>query len=139
MSLIDTTGSNLMTIDRPSTGSNSSREQFFESNYTALRKQPPMRWMRQLPSSSRMDGIRTLCESAYWHRKNRPRRLGSGISTNRLHKATNKPVPRRLVWVVNRRVLVQQVFRLANRLQEKLVSSGASDNSLADLRGGLAS
>ncbi|HET6217167.1 MAG TPA: type I-U CRISPR-associated helicase/endonuclease Cas3, partial [Acidobacteriaceae bacterium] len=54
-----------------------------------------------------------------------------------LDRTTAKPVPRRLVWVVNRRVLVQQVFRLADRLQEKLNNEN-TDDFLADVRAGLA-
>jgi hypothetical protein len=129
-----------MTVESMSTGSNGSREQFFESNYTALREQPPMRWMRRL----------FLRLTDGWHPNLVDLPTGTGktdlvviwvlaLAWYGLRKATNRPVPRRLVWVVNRRVLVQQVFRLANRLQEKLVSSQAGDNSLADLRRGLES
>lgn len=49
------------------------------------------------------------------------------------------PVPRRLVWVVNRRVLVQQVFTVAHQLREKLAAGGAVSDvqiGLADLCGG---
>lgn len=44
-------------------------------------------------------------------------------------------VPRRLVWVVNRRVLVQQVFRIAEKIQEKLAATTAPE--LGDVRAGL--
>ncbi len=44
-------------------------------------------------------------------------------------------VPRRLVWVVNRRVLVQQVFGLAGELRRKLTNTGLSE--LDDVRTGL--
>lgn len=102
--------------NRSPIGSNSSREQFFESNYAALREQPPMRWMRRL-FLKLTDG---------WHPNLVDLPTGTGktdlvvvwvlaLAWYGLHKATNKPVPIRLVWVVNRRVLVQQVFRLANR------------------------
>jgi CRISPR-associated endonuclease/helicase Cas3 len=37
------------------------------------------------------------------------------------------PVPRRLVWIVNRRVLVQQVFKLANELRQKLGPDGTAE------------
>lgn len=37
------------------------------------------------------------------------------------------PVPRRLVWIVNRRVLVQQVFEIAKALREKLNPEGAAE------------
>lgn len=36
-----------------------------------------------------------------------------------LNSSERKPVPRRLIWVVNRRVLVQQVFNLARELRER--------------------
>jgi CRISPR-associated endonuclease/helicase Cas3 len=39
-----------------------------------------------------------------------------------LNPTACKPVPRRLVWVVNRRVLVQQVFRIADGLRVKLLT-----------------
>ena len=39
------------------------------------------------------------------------------------NSANGRPVPRRLVWVVNRRVLVQQVFRIAGEFRGKLVSN----------------
>jgi CRISPR-associated endonuclease/helicase Cas3 len=55
-----------------------------------------------------------------------------------LETGTRTPVPRRLVWVVNRRVLVQQVFRLAEGLEKKLSSDGTTPGSLAQVREGLA-
>ena len=45
------------------------------------------------------------------------------------------PVPRRLAWVVNRRVLVQQVFVVATALQEKLSNNG--EPALEEVRAGL--
>jgi len=51
------------------------------------------------------------------------------------HQKTAKPVPRRLVWVVNRRVLVQQVFKLADELRKKLTS--AESSNLDEVRAGL--
>lgn len=54
-----------------------------------------------------------------WHGKNRH---------------ATEAVPRRLVWVVNRRVLVQQVFTIAAQLREKL----AADGAVPDVRTGLA-
>lgn len=129
-----------MRTDRPSTETDSTRDQFFESNYTALREQPPMLWMRRLflrltngwhptlvdlpTAAGKTDVIIIWVLVLAWH--------GS-------QNATTAPVPRRLVWVVNRRVLVQQAFRLADRLQEKLAANGAGNDSLADLRAGLAS
>lgn len=46
---------------------------------------------------------------------------------DREHRA---PVPRRMVWVVNRRVLVQQVFELADVLQTKLTPDSEELNEL---------
>lgn len=48
------------------------------------------------------------------------------------HRDTVKPVPRRLVWVVNRRVLVQQVFAVAEKLQQALKVSSGSAGELVD-------
>ncbi len=45
------------------------------------------------------------------------------------------PVPRRLVWVVNRRVLVQQVFKIAKELRIKMACD--AEPELNDLRTGL--
>src|SRR5262245_19534340 len=52
-----------------------------------------------------------------------------------LNREERTPVPRRLVWVVNRRVLVQQVFVIASELREKLNSDDSPE--LASLRQGL--
>ena len=46
---------------------------------------------------------------------------------DRVHRA---PIPRRMVWVINRRVLVQQVFDLADSLQRKLAPDGKELNHL---------
>jgi CRISPR-associated endonuclease/helicase Cas3 len=114
------------------------QEQFFERNYQLLREQPPMKWMSRLfteltagscpklidlpTGAGKTDAIIVWILALSWHG---------------LQRGTIKPVPRRLVWVVNRRVLVQQVFRLANRLQEKLAEN-STDKSLMDIRAGLA-
>jgi CRISPR-associated helicase Cas3 len=124
-----------MSTDAPSA---KTPEQFFESAYGVLREQPPMRWMTRL----------FLRLVAGWHPKLVDLPTGTGktdlaviwilvLAWYGFQEATSKPVPRRLVWVVNRRVLVQQVFRLAGRLQEKLANGGA-DNPLIDVRAGLA-
>jgi CRISPR-associated endonuclease/helicase Cas3 len=42
-------------------------------------------------------------------------------------QSSHKPVPRRLVWVVNRRVLVQQVFLIASDLRAKLISNESAE------------
>lgn len=53
------------------------------------------------------------------------------------NKDTAKPVPRRLVWVVNRRVLVQQVDDMAQELTGKLQSESGDCVELANLLRGL--
>lgn len=114
-------------------------QQFFERGYRALREQPPMKWMTRL----------FLKIAGGWHPKLVDLPTGAGKTDVAViwvlllgwygsRRATALPVPRRLVWVVNRRVLVQQVFRLADRLQEKLASDH-EDKSLLDIRAGLAS
>lgn len=127
-----------MTTDTPSSMDHGCAEQFFERGYTALREQPPMKWMTRL----------FLKISDGWQPKLVDLPTGAGktdvaviwvlvLGWYGLRRATVLPVPRRLVWVVNRRVLVQQVFRLADRLQEKLASDH-EDESLVNLRAGLA-
>jgi len=46
-----------------------------------------------------------------------------------------EPVPRRLVWIVNRRVLVQQVFVIADKLRARLISDESPE--LESVRNGL--
>ena len=96
-------------------------EEFFELTYAALRQQKAMRWMRRmfgrlieghapqlvdLPTGAgKTDLIVVWLLALAWYAQDREHR---------------SPVPRRMVWVVNRRVLVQQVFELADVLQAKL-------------------
>ena len=117
----------------------SSREQFFESNYTLLREQPPMKWMGRL--------FVELSDGRYPRLVDMPTGAGKtdvaaiwvlALAWYGLDAETRSPVPRRLVWVVNRRVLVQQVFNLANQLQNRLSVDGGNPSSLADVRKGLA-
>ncbi len=114
-----------------------SRVQFFERNYTALRDQSPMRWMRRL--------FKRLTEG--WHPNLIDLPTGAAktdvtviwilaLAWYGLERGSRRPVPRRLVWVVNRRVLVQQVFRLARQLEAKL---SAGHCELSELRKGLLS
>jgi CRISPR-associated helicase Cas3 len=129
-----------MRTDMPSTEpSTGSREQFFKLNYTLLRDQVPMRWMGRL--------FLRLTDGRYPRLVDLPAGAGKtdvtviwvlALAWYGLDTGTRKPVPRRLVWVVNRRVLVQQVFRLADTLQEKLCLDGAERGSLGDVREGLA-
>lgn len=50
------------------------------------------------------------------------------------NRANNRPVPRRLVWVVNRRVLVAQVYQIAKDLLAKL---SAESQELREVRDSL--
>lgn len=95
--------------------------EFFRSHYPVLRGHRPMLWMERL-----FDDLIT----------NRPPQLvdlptGAGktelvvvwllaLAWFGVNQRKGRPVPRRLVWVVNRRVLVQQVFTIATELREKL-------------------
>ena len=126
-----------MKTETPST--ESSRRQFFESNYTQLREQPPMKWMGRL--------FIDLTDGRYPRLVDLPTGAGKtdvaaiwvlALAWYGLDTETRSPVPRRLVWVVNRRVLVQQVFKLARELQEKLPGGRPDSGSLADVREGLA-
>lgn len=50
-----------------------------------------------------------------------------------LNRVEREPTPRRLVWVVNRRVLVQQVFVIAEELRGRLLSDVSADlNAVRD-------
>jgi len=109
---------------------------FFESSYVSLRDKSPMRWM-----------VRFFEEVI----AGKPRRLvdletGAGktelvviwllaLAWFGLNGRKSSPVPRRLVWVVNRRVLVQQVFEIAKKLREKLKPDALPE--LDDVRAGL--
>lgn len=112
---------------------------FFDSNYPQLRDQmKPMNWMRRLflrltdgwcprlvdlpTGAGKTDVVVIWILALSWY----------GLDT-----LARKPVPRRLVWVINRRVLVQQVFRLARQLTEKLLAAG-DPGPLATVRNGLA-
>ena len=95
---------------------------FFTQHYSALR-QPygPMKWMRRmfnelltgkvpsvvdLPTAAgKTDVVVIWLIALAWYVQNRDKA---------------NPVPRRLVWVVNRRVLVQQVDDMARKLTTKL-------------------
>jgi CRISPR-associated endonuclease/helicase Cas3 len=98
-------------------------ESFFRNGYIELREQPPMKWMERLFSD--------LCRAEYPRLVDLPTGAGKtelvfiwllALAWYGQNSATRPPVPRRLVWVVNRRVLVQQVFRIACKLRRKLTS-----------------
>ncbi len=99
---------------------------FFVIQYQNLRGDPPMHWMKRmfkevitgqyprlvdLPTGAGKTQLAVIWLLALaWYGKNRDE---------------CQPVPRRLVWVVNRRVLVQQVFAIAAELKEKLTADGS--------------
>ena len=109
---------------------------FLESGYASLRGRPPMRWMTRL-----FDEVITG-----EHPRLVDLETGAGktelviiwllaLAWFGLNGRKGPPVPRRLVWVVNRRVLVQQVFEIAGELREKMKTD--AEPELNDLRAGL--
>ena len=106
---------------------------FFIDQYKALRPgYTPMKWMRRmflrliggqpgslvdLPTGAgKTDLIVIWLIALAWYAH---------------HRGTTNPVPRRLVWVVNRRVLVQQVFDLAENLDKALKAHSGPAAELA--------
>jgi CRISPR-associated endonuclease/helicase Cas3 len=102
-----------------------SPEDFFAQSYEALRApHAPMKWMERMfaevidgkpPSlvdlptgTGKTELVIIWLLALAWYGRDR---------------AKHKSVPRRLVWVVNRRVLVQQVFLIADDLRAKLISN----------------
>lgn len=117
--------------------SHQDRVQFFERNYTALRDQPPMKWMRRLFEKLREGWHPSLIDLPTGAAKTDVTVIWIlALAWYGLERGSRRPVPRRLVWVVNRRVLVQQVFRLARQLDAKL---SAGNREFSELRKGLAS
>lgn len=109
---------------------------FFEAHYSALRDQAPMRWMVR------------LFEHVIANRHPRLVDLETGAGKTELvviwllalawfgsNNRQGPPVPRRLVWIVNRRVLVQQVFTIASELRERLAHGAGAE--LDEVRSGL--
>ncbi len=109
---------------------------FFESSYASLRDKSPMHWMVR------------FFEDVIAGKPHRLVDLETGAGKTELvviwllalawfglNGRTGSPVPRRLVWVVNRRVLVQQVFEIAKELRKKMARDAAPE--LNDLRTGL--
>jgi len=106
---------------------------FFINHYKALRPSyTPMQWMKRMylrlisgqpPSlvdlptgAGKTDLVVIWLVALAWYAKHR--------GTNHV---TAKAVPRRLIWVVNRRVLVQQVFDVAEGLNKTLKSEAAAE------------
>jgi len=117
---------------------------FFERHYRSLRSPyKPMRWMRRLflrlvsadpPSlidlptgTGKTDLIVVWLIALGWF----------GLS-----RTARSAVPRRLVWVVNRRVLVQQAYELSEKLSMKFAAPESSapneDVNVTELRQALA-
>lgn len=106
----------------------------FGHQYEALRDFTPMRWME------RMFG--EIAAGDYPRLVDLPCGAGKtdlvflwliALARYGMQRPGAKAVPRRLVWVVNRRVLVQQVYRIAQALRERLADS----STLAPVRSGL--
>ena len=111
-------------------------ESFFNKNYTVLRDHSPMKWMERLFSD--------LCCGKHPRLVDLPTGAGKtevvviwllALAWYGRNSAKRCPVPRRLVWVVNRRVLVQQVLAIANDIQRKICSSASTE--LKAVRAGL--
>ncbi|MDQ3623245.1 MAG: hypothetical protein M3463_12250, partial [Verrucomicrobiota bacterium] len=109
---------------------------FFSCYYEALRGQPPMKWMERL--------FANICQGAYPRLVDLPTGAGKtelvviwlcALAWYEANGLKGKPIPRRLVWVVNRRVLVQQVHTLATELLRKL--TGTTSPKLEPLRAGM--
>jgi len=109
---------------------------FFESNYAALRDKPPMRWMVRL--------FEDVVTGKYPRLVDLPTGAGKtelvviwllALAWLGANERKSPPVPRRLVWIVNRRVLVRQVFEIASTLREKMEPEGAPE--MRDVRAGL--
>jgi CRISPR-associated endonuclease/helicase Cas3 len=112
---------------------------FFESNYPRLRvadgrPQTPMKWMGRLFENIVADRHPRLMDLLTGAGKTELVVIWLlGLAWYGKGGALSSAVPRRLVWVVNRRVLVQQVFELARELRQKLTS----DSELEEVRAGL--
>jgi hypothetical protein len=106
---------------------------FFNDHYKTLRPgYTPMKWMRRMflrliggepPSlvdlptgAGKTDLVVIWLVALAWYAQ---------------HRSTTKVVPRRLVWVVNRRVLVQQVYDVAESLDNALKSHSGPAVELA--------
>lgn len=111
---------------------------FFRQHYQSLRGHSAMLWMER------------LFEDVIKNRQPRFVDLPTGAGKTELvaiwllalawfgeNRQEVSPVPRRLVWIINRRVLVQQVFRLAQGMGEKLRSTELHE--LDEVRAGLRS
>ena len=118
---------------------NNSQAEFFRSAYTELRDgKTPFPWMER--------AFGKVCDGETPKVFSLPTASGKSdlviiwllaLAFHGLGRGTGKPVPRRLVWVVNRRVLVNQTNRLAETLREKLASDSESP-TLNDVKMGLA-
>lgn len=109
--------------------------EFFEVHYPRLRPHGPMQWMVRM--------FDNITAGRYPRLVDLPTGAGKtelvliwllALAWYGKDSVHRRPIPRRLVWIVNRRVLVQQVFKLAKELREKL---SAASSGLALIRDGL--
>jgi hypothetical protein len=110
--------------------------EFFHAHYQRLRSQGPMWWMGRMYDD--------VIAGHYPRLVDLPTGAGKtelvviwllALAWSGTNRAGCLPVPRRLVWVVNRRVLVQQVFAIAEELRGKLTASAFPE--LSAVRDGL--
>lgn len=110
---------------------------YFVQNYKVLRHpHKPMEWMKRMFTQIVSGQPPSLVDLPTGAGKTELAAIWLiALAWYGLDRAQHKPVPRRLVWVVNRRVLVQQVFRIAREMRERLNS--AESTELEPLRRGL--
>ena len=107
---------------------NREAREFFEVHYEHLRRQVPMKWMGRM--------FEHVIEGSYPRLVDLPTGAGKtelaiiwllALAWYGKNRCLCKPVPRRLVWIVNRRVLVQQVFAIADALRKRLLEDDSPD------------
>lgn len=113
--------------------------EFFANNYKVLRPSyAPMKWMERM--------FDDVVRGKYPRLVDLPTGAGKtellivwllALAWFGMNRGRSQAVPRRLVWVVNRRVLVQQVFRIAGKIRKHLMSSDTPE--LDAVRAGLRS
>lgn len=98
--------------------------EFFTSNYKLLRPSyAPMKWMERM--------FTDIVSGQYPRLVDLPTGAGKtelvvvwllALAWFGMRRSESQVVPRRLVWVVNRRVLVQQVSRISDEIRQRLMS-----------------
>ena len=105
----------------------------FDERFALLTGHPPFPWQRELYRRFMRDEAPTRCEV--------PTGLGktSVIAVWLLARNDGAPVPRRLVYVVNRRTVVDQTTAEVERLRTKLAEAGIQEDlAVSTLRGQMA-